>query len=184
MPEEKLKVIQGRDGGTNISKDYGGTKVRAITLWQPWASLIVCGTKKIETRSWSTKIRGTVAIHAAKKVPLEAIQLLATKAFQEGLKILLPINMKYIIMEFLPRGKVIGTVDIIDCVEIVGKLKNGYPLVVFKSEVKSIVGPEVLFGDFTRGRYAWILENPVMFEKPIPAMGSQGFWNWNEGVIK
>lgn len=42
----------------------------------------------------------------------------------------------------------------------------------------------MLFGDFTRGRYAWILENPVMFEKPIPAMGSQGFWNWNEGVIK
>jgi hypothetical protein len=43
--------------------------MKAITIWQPWASLIACGTKKYETRSWPTKYRGPIAIHAAAKEP-------------------------------------------------------------------------------------------------------------------
>ena len=43
--------------------------MKAITLWQPWASLIACGAKKYETRSWATRYRGPIAIHAAKKYP-------------------------------------------------------------------------------------------------------------------
>lgn len=39
--------------------------MKALTLWQPWASLIAVGDKTIETRSWSTKYRGPLAIHAA-----------------------------------------------------------------------------------------------------------------------
>lgn len=40
--------------------------MRAISLWQPWASAIALGSKRIETRSWSTSYRGPLAIHAAK----------------------------------------------------------------------------------------------------------------------
>lgn len=40
--------------------------MKAITLTQPWASLVACGAKKIETRSWRTHHRGWIAIHAAK----------------------------------------------------------------------------------------------------------------------
>ena len=43
--------------------------MKALTLWQPWASLIAVGAKTIETRSWSTKYRGPLAIHAAKRRP-------------------------------------------------------------------------------------------------------------------
>lgn len=44
--------------------------MKAITIWQPWASLIACGAKRYETRSWPTKYRGPIAIHAAAvKVP-------------------------------------------------------------------------------------------------------------------
>lgn len=43
--------------------------MKAITLWQPWASLIAIGAKKYETRSWKTNYRGPIAIHAAKKDP-------------------------------------------------------------------------------------------------------------------
>lgn len=39
--------------------------MKAITIWQPWASLIACGVKQYETRSWPTKYRGPIAIHAA-----------------------------------------------------------------------------------------------------------------------
>lgn len=37
--------------------------MKAITILQPWASLIACGKKQIETRSWATKYRGPIAIH-------------------------------------------------------------------------------------------------------------------------
>lgn len=39
--------------------------MKALTLWQPWASLVALGEKKIETRTWSTTYRGTLAIHAS-----------------------------------------------------------------------------------------------------------------------
>jgi len=41
--------------------------LKAITILQPWASLIACGAKQIETRSWATKYRGQLAIHAGKQ---------------------------------------------------------------------------------------------------------------------
>jgi hypothetical protein len=41
--------------------------VKALTLWQPWASLVALGVKSIETRSWSTSYRGPLAIHASKR---------------------------------------------------------------------------------------------------------------------
>jgi hypothetical protein len=46
--------------------------MKALTLTQPWASLVAIGAKRIETRSWSTKYRGPIAIHAAKDMPRSA----------------------------------------------------------------------------------------------------------------
>lgn len=43
--------------------------MKALSLWQPWASLMAFGEKKIETRCWSTKFRGEMAIHATAKEP-------------------------------------------------------------------------------------------------------------------
>ncbi|MHB8272006.1 ASCH domain-containing protein [Bradyrhizobium sp.] len=49
--------------------------MKAISLWQPWASLIACGAKPFETRHWAPPrelIGQTIAIHAAKKVDKDA----------------------------------------------------------------------------------------------------------------
>src|SRR5690348_17556570 len=46
--------------------------MKALTLTQPWASLVAIGAKRIETRSWSTSYRGPLAIHAAKGFPKSA----------------------------------------------------------------------------------------------------------------
>lgn len=46
--------------------------MKALSLTQPWASLVAIGAKRIETRSWSTSYRGLVAIHASKRFPDEA----------------------------------------------------------------------------------------------------------------
>lgn len=59
--------------------------VPAISLWQPWASLMASGHKSIETRSWSTHLRGLVAIHAAKRWTLELATLLLDERFRRAL---------------------------------------------------------------------------------------------------
>ncbi len=43
--------------------------MKAITLHQPWATLVAVGAKRIETRSWATSYRGPLAIHAARTTP-------------------------------------------------------------------------------------------------------------------
>lgn len=62
----------------------GGEGVKTLTLLQPWASLVACGAKKIETRSWATKYRGPLAIHAAAFWNLELSSKLSHWEFQTG----------------------------------------------------------------------------------------------------
>lgn len=48
--------------------EHDSTPVLALTLWQPWASAIAYGTKRIENRSWPTDHRGLVLIHAGRTI--------------------------------------------------------------------------------------------------------------------
>lgn len=58
--------------------------MKAITIWQPWAEFIAAGVKHNETRSWATKYRGPIAIHAAVKPIRQVVPLLSEKAFGYG----------------------------------------------------------------------------------------------------
>jgi len=71
--------------------------MRALSFWQPWAQLIVTGDKLVETRHWPTKVRGEIAIHAAKRKPDKT---------------------SCVYIPNLPLGAVIGTVEVIDCMPI------------------------------------------------------------------
>lgn len=125
--------------------------MKAISLWQPWASLIALGLKKNETRSWKISYRGPLHIHAAKKIigwPNATIQAaLKDIAFQP---------------RDLPRGCLICKVDLIDCIKIF--LHNRPD------------EPERSFGDYTLGRFMWIMDNLETFE-PIPYKGRQTLFN-------
>jgi len=44
--------------------------IKALSIWEPWASLVARGVKRHETRHWSTTYRGPIAIHAAKTLDL------------------------------------------------------------------------------------------------------------------
>lgn len=133
--------------------------MKALSLTQPWATLVIIGAKKIETRSWYTGHRGTIYLHAAKGFPRWAQSYTRHRAFQEALK-----------DEPLPIGAILGTVEVLDCVRITPE--NTPPT------------PEVHFGDYTPGRYAWKLGKVVRFEKPIPWKGALGLFEvaGNEGV--
>lgn len=83
--------------------------MKAITIWQPWASLLACGGKRFETRSWATSYRGPIAIHAAKKDVFDALALIPVPVALEMKKL---IGAEW---KDLPTGAVIATANLIGC---------------------------------------------------------------------
>jgi len=149
---EEAQLVQKESPESAEPKEAPAKSIPALTLWQPWASLIRYEVKRIETRSWTTSYRGPIAIHAAKK-PVAASDYL--ELFE-----LLPENCDF------PLGCVVAIANLVDCVEMTPEF------ITAQSE------QERLCGDWQPGRFAWILEiiRPVV--PPIPATGGQKLWNW------
>lgn len=137
--------------------------MRAYTAYQPWAYATVAGLKPHETRSRRTNIRGRVAVHAGKASLKRATKGLSCDGFW---KLLWAVGGKTDLD--LPLGAVVGTVEIVDCVPV-------------EDVVDGLMERERALGDYSPGRWAWVLKNPVMFDKPVPARGKQGWWNWEGG---
>src|SRR6185437_11126448 len=57
----------------------------ALSLWQPWATLVAIGAKRIETRHWHTHYRGPLAIHAAKRKDKDSLALCLSQPFLSAL---------------------------------------------------------------------------------------------------
>jgi len=165
--------------------------MKALTIWQPWASLKACGAKEFETRNWATSYRGPIAIHAAAiSIPRVLKQLFplgewsyspdheAKTRFLNavGNALLMP-------MDNLPLGAVIATGELIGCHKIVSIGWTGSP----ERRIAWVDGEltphypseqEILFGDWALGRYAWEIRNVQILPEPVPAKGKQGIWNW------
>lgn len=135
--------------------------MRAISLWQPWATLVAHGLKHFETRSWATNYRGTLAIHAAKR-PAKLDEL------NSVIRVALA-GAGYLRLSELPYGCIICAVNLVDCEPTEQAIERTW--------WKEIGHTERFFGDFTPGRFAWQLDNPYPLGD-IPAKGSQGFWEW------
>jgi hypothetical protein len=138
--------------------------VKALTLTQPWASLVVAGTKRYETRGWRPPTFGRIAIHAAKAFPDDAIDF-AIELQVDGV---LPVAEGHSpwALQPLPRGAVIGEVTV---VRIITTESGG---------ARALSALERQLGDYTPGRYAWELVDPVVYDEPIPARGMLGLWEW------
>lgn len=88
--------------------------MKAISIRQPWAWLILHGGKDIENRTWSTKVRGRVLIHASQGLTeneWRAGLMFALKA--QGLA---PPQSPMPARRDMPRGGIVGSVEIVDCV--------------------------------------------------------------------
>lgn len=151
--------------------------MKAISLWQPWASLIAVGAKKFETRSWPTNYRGPIAIHAAKK-PFDTDSFLDRELHPFAEVLGLPDIYSF---DALPYGCIVATARLVDCHEMLddesGKMLNIYlqrPN-YFKEYIQAI---ERHFGDWRPGRFAWELADVKALPRPIPAKGRQGLWEW------
>ncbi len=150
--------------------------MKTLSLSQPWATLVAIGAKRIETRSWRTDYRGTLAIHAAKTIPPAARNLLyPNEPFRgtlsrAGIRIG-PVKYPH---NWLPVGVVIAICEL----KAVKRIAVDY-LKVLRGEMgHPNPEAEIAFGDYTIGRYAWILGDVRRFREPIPAKGALGLWEW------
>lgn len=139
--------------------------MRVISLYEPYATLMAMGLKTNETRSWDTDYRGPLLIHATKTMPQWCKELFNEEPFIRSLAGV-----------HLSSGCIVGRV------EVVGTIKTEQLANVDKSEFYET--DEYWFGDYTPGRFAWQTINPIRFANPVPAKGSQGFWNFDEKLIR
>jgi hypothetical protein len=121
--------------------------MKALTLQQPWATLIAIGSKEVETRKWHPQENpGTLVICSSKK-PITGPaheRLLASEPYALHLD-----------GQDTPRSAMLAIARLKLCARteaISGKLSD----------------TERAFGDYTRGRWAWILDDVVKLDQPVP----------------
>jgi len=151
--------------------------MKAITIHQPWATLIALGEKRFETRGWPTKHRGPIAIHAGKKIDELAF---CDWPICETLR-----KHGIVHLADLPTGKIVATANMTECWRVIGIADVPVKETSVLSSGNRMFGitpatEEYQFGDFSEGRYAWELTDVQPLPVPLPAKGQQGFWNWTE----
>lgn len=126
--------------------------MKVLTIKQPWATLIMQGNKRFEFRSWQTKYRGDLLIHAGKSIDKEAMKRLE----------------KYLPKE-IPIGKILGKVTLVDCVKMSPEFKEK----LLKENI-NIYASSIFKED-----YGWQVKNVEVFEKPIEASGHLSLWEYD-----
>jgi activating signal cointegrator 1 len=152
--------------------------MKALTLWQPWASLVAMGEKCIETRCWSTDYRGKMAIHAAQAIPAKYLGASAeTEEFRDELADVFNVRRdrddragKHVnqALTELPKGAVLCIVTLLAIEEIDVTLRE------------TLSRRERLFGNYDDGRFAWYLQLIEVFDPVVPAKGNRRLWNWED----
>lgn len=165
--------------------------MKVLSLLQPWATLVVIGAKKIETRSWDTKYRGEILIHASRGTKREIQDMLCKDPFfsvlnKTGYKLFGQPGQRKKITDNLPRGAIIGKAKLVttSTTEFFQQCSGGIPLNEKGPYNKEHWEEELAFGDYSPGRYGWLLSDPVQFEKPIPYKGELGLRDCSDDVLK
>ena len=131
--------------------------MKAISIKQPWASLIVHGIKDIENRTWMCPkkyIGHRVLIHAS----LNGANFWNSPVAGRVDEFLREISKSGTDWSNYPNGAIIGSVKIVDCVQN-----------------HSSVWAE-------KGVFNWVLSDPILFDTPISAKGRLGFWEYKETI--
>ena len=126
--------------------------MKTLTIKQLWATLIMQGYKRFEFRSWQTKYRGDLLIHADKGIDKEAMKRLA----------------KYL-PEELPYGKILGKVKLVDCIKMSPEFKE-----LLLKENRDIYTKSSF-----QENYGWQMDNVQVFKEPIEAKGHLSLWEYN-----
>ena len=133
--------------------------MKVLSIQQPWASLVVHGFKRYETRSWPTEHRGLLAIHASRRFGRVHRELCSEPAIHACL---LAAGIHW--HSDLPRGCLVGSVTVAGCLPA--------------SEVwDGLDARQRRLGLWRPGWYAWLLEDAVSLPDAVPLVGQLGLFD-------
>lgn len=143
--------------------------MKVLTIRPPWADAVACGAKRFETRSWATAYRGPLAIHAGMGAGKQVECCLRQMEFQRALGPLVGNRCDLegarawngITPEQVHRGAIVAVCRLEDCIRC-----ETLPLFAYEDEAR--------LGDFTAGRYAWLLTEVVALTQPVAFRGALG----------
>lgn len=146
--------------------------MKALSIKQPWASLIAHGIKDVENRTWKTNFRGRIYIHASGAKVIDCLRVLNEEQYLIAQKHFLKLGLNK--FSDLPLSAIIGEVDIVDCV-------INHPSIwadkTFMYEAQEIEGEKPI----GKPIYNWVLANPVLYDKPIlNVKGKLSFWEFEQ----
>lgn len=146
--------------------------MKAISLWQPWATAVALRSKRIETRHWSTRYRGPLAIHAAKRLNKgECVTYGYSPTWRGALHAAMGPTTPF---RFLPTGAIVATCVLADC-----RPSESFSVdeLALMHENESGEWCENDMGNFGPGRFGWVFEEIQPTRWPIPYRGLQGLFN-------
>lgn len=132
--------------------------MNVLSLKEPFATLIKNNIKYIETRSWKTEYRGELYIHASKSKVDKNVY-----SRKELIKLFDEDELQY--------GSIICKCELVDCIKITEE---------YAEYIKTNDYQQYICGDYTVGRYAWILKNIEPLDRVIPAKGKLYIWKYEE----
>jgi hypothetical protein len=153
--------------------------VRALSVIEPWASLISVGVKHYETRSFSTSFRGLLAIHASRNMPAWAVEFarqdivtgpLCRAGILPGNLDPWQYNTAACFREHLPLGCIVAVAELVVCVPTIACV--------------AISSQERAFGDYSPGRWAWGFLNIRRLREPISCRGALSLWTVPPNVVE
>lgn len=130
-----------------------------ISLWQPWASLIFEGVKRHETRKRAAPLKymgGYIGIHATATFP--PLRHISEELHELCLDVF-GCSYNY----SLPQGSILGTVYLARCMKT--------------DECQPANHDDRVAGNWSPGRFAWLLEEPTKLPALVSAKGLQGWWS-------
>ena len=164
--------------------------MKALSLWQPWASAIAVGAKQVETRAWRTHYRGPMAIRAAKRLVKMGLIHYHCHCHWNWCGALRPIGWRMgdgrPAWEALPFGAFVATCELTDC-RPTGDFTNAALDTPRRpdGETGDIYDwTERQMGDFALGRFGWVLDDIRRLEKPIPYRGMQGLFDVPDDIFR
>ena len=140
--------------------------MKAITLHQPWASLISFGAKHIETRSWYSPYRGPLAIHAGRVSDRETTLMVLNDPLVSDY-----LNRNAIEWWNFPTGSIVAVVNMVDCRPTEDLIHN-------------IDDLEFACGNFSRRRFGFVFEDIELVDPDVRCRGWQKLWNVPEQIVE
>ena len=124
--------------------------MKALTICQPYAELILLGEKRVENRTWSTPFRGKILLHAGK-----------SRAWLDSYSPL-PERMDF--------GAIVGRMELVECVAK-SKLENWRRFGLSSPSAWLLQHPH------SEGPILWVLGKVARLATPIPWRGAQGLFD-------